>query len=487
MPPLSFPFEVMIQSTPKAILEKLNAALVQNRRSAANDAISALIQQRARLGQQWLSLAQLALHHGEIDLASAAANRLVEDAGGTADALHAHAVILARGGRLTEARAALATLPTPLDPAKLYTLATLALDEGNLEEARALLGEVVAAQPSSGSAWLSFAMAGGTREPAAGDRLLAAGSVVDHSTVADRVAWHYAAGHVYASRGLHDRAFAAYATGATLRRSTVRYDANVDARHAAVAMEGAAEIAARPEDPIPLPFIVTGLPRSGTTLVEQILVSHSAVVGGGESNLLRLIAQDAGGISAAAANRYAAAGGHYAELGDLYRRLLGERFGNNGHIVDKSLNNSRFLGLLTAVMPAVRIIWVRRDPLDCAWSCFRTHFAAGAEWSLDLVSMAKHFQIEDRLHDQWSRILGNIMLTIPYNQLVDDPAAWTAKILDHCGLVDEPGPYEPHLTPRAVTTSSVTQVRRAINRDGLGVAAPYRRHLQPFIKAYEAT
>ena len=99
---------------------------------------------------------------------------------------------------------------------------------------------------------------------------------------------------------------------------------------------------------------------------------------------------------------------------------------------------------------------------------------------------------EDRLGDpidaieRWQQLLGERLLVVPYAELVDDPALWTAKLLSHCGLADEPGVHRPHETQRVVMTASAMQVRRPINREGLGVAAPYRAHLQPFVDAYNA-
>ena len=122
--------------------------------------------------------------------------------------------------------------------------------------------------------------------------------------------------------------------------------------------------------------------------------------------------------------------------------------------------------------------------LDSAWSCFRTFFIHGVAWSYSLTDIAHHFQLEDRLLAFWKARLGDRLLVVPYNALIDEPELWTRRLLAHCGLSEEAGPFAPHKTERVVATASSLQVRRPINRDGLGVAEPYREWLQPFVDAY---
>jgi hypothetical protein len=128
---------------------------------------------------------------------------------------------------------------------------------------------------------------------------------------------------------------------------------------------------------------------------------------------------------------------------------------------------------------------MKRDPLDCAWSCFRTNFVGVAiPWSYDLGDIAAHFRLEDQLLAQWQQILGDRLLVIAYEDLVTDPESWIRRILAHCGLPEEPQVFAPHENKRAVATASMLQVRRPINRDGIGAAEPYRAFLKPFIEAY---
>ena len=180
--------------------------------------------------------------------------------------------------------------------------------------------------------------------------------------------------------------------------------------------------------------------------------------------------------------------GSLAAMAALYLHLLSERFGPQvgmgGRVVDKTIDNSRFLGLIAAMLPDAPLIWMRRDPIDSAWSCFRTFFIHGVAWSYSLTDIAHHFRLEDALLAFWKQRLGDRLLVVPYAELVEAPADWTRRLLAHCGLAEEAAVHAPHRTERVVATASALQVRRPINRDGLGVAAPFRAHLQPFVDAY---
>jgi hypothetical protein len=166
--------------------------------------------------------------------------------------------------------------------------------------------------------------------------------------------------------------------------------------------------------------------------------------------------------------------------------LLHERFPMPGRIVDKTTDTSRKLGIAAAVLPEAPLIWLKRDPLDCAWSCFRTCFMAGIRWSNALDDMAYNFRLEDRLLAQWQRNLGDRLLVVPFEALVTEPELWIRTILAHCGLAEEPQVFAPHENRRAVATASAMQVRQPINRRGIGSAEPYREYLEPFVRAYYA-
>ena len=152
----------------------------------------------------------------------------------------------------------------------------------------------------------------------------------------------------------------------------------------------------------PRPIFVTGLPRSGTTLVEQILASHSAVAGGAELSLFAILGRDIGGLTHRAYQAWRARGGDPQALRDLYHHLAAVRFPAPGRIVDKTLATSRHMGVIATLFPDAPIIWVRRAPHDCAWSAFRNYFLKGVEWSWSLDTIGDFFTQEDRLFAHWT-------------------------------------------------------------------------------------
>lgn len=136
----------------------------------------------------------------------------------------------------------------------------------------------------------------------------------------------------------------------------------------------------------------------------------------------------------------------------------------------KSLGTSRVWGVLASVLPQAPIIWLRRNPLDCAWSCFRTYFSEGIEWSWSLADIATHFQAEEKHYLHWRDVSGERMLTRSYEDLAACPKAQIRRVAGHLGLDLETAMESAHKTRRAVTTSSVAQVRQPVNQASNGVA-----------------
>jgi Flp pilus assembly protein TadD len=437
-----------------------------------------LVALNAPLGQQWQQLAQVALGHGEVALACDIADIHLAHTNGEPLAHCLKAAVLEQAGRLVEARAQMALVPRhiPSPAAHAFGLGTSALHLGLADEARDQLAEAARLDPGNGFAWLSLGMV----SDLAGDevlaqRMLAAAPHADRAAPVPRAAYRYALGNLCHARGDHARAFASFAQGAAIMRAVEPFDRAADARDAAAAVAGhtPASLAAAGRQAGERPnrtLFVTGLPRSGTTLVEQILASHSAVAGGAELSLLPLLAREAGKTDAVG-------------LADLWAHLLGQRVPNAGLVVDKSLNTSRFMGLAAAVAPQAPVIWVQRDPLDCAWSCFRTFFPMSMPWTYDFQDIAWHFRQEAQLLARWQDLLGDRLLVVPYEQLASQPDPWIRRIMDHCGLAPEPQVFTPHQTRRAVTTASASQVRQPINRQGIGSAAPYCAYLQDLAAA----
>jgi hypothetical protein len=473
------------------LLKELQPALQQGDRAKQSEVVRRLVALRAPMGDQWQALANLALQNGELTVAREAIDLFVAARGGTPDAQYRKAALLEQSGALREAYALMCTLPadTPNPAANAYRRGTAALFLGEAEEARRQLDRATRLQPQSGPAWLSLAMAADlAQEPELAERIIAAERDIAAAPPVQRAAYYYAQGKAYAESGEPAQGFAAFARGAREMRSNVAYDRNADRVNAEDSLRGysAARLAAlarRQTEPTRRAIFVTGLPRSGTTLVQQILTSHSAVGDGAETSRLGLLADEVRGHSWPALERYEAAHGP-SRAAKLWQHWLSERFPAPGRVVDKSLDTTRFIGLAAGLLPEAPLIWVTRDPLDRAWSCFRTFFPAGLPWSFDLEEIAFHFRLEDQLLARWQEILGDRLLVIPFESLVGEPETGIRRVLAHCSLPEEPQVFAPHKSDRTVTTASVMQVRRPISRQAVGSAAPYREFLEPFVTAY---
>jgi tetratricopeptide (TPR) repeat protein len=471
-----------------ALLGQLEPALERRDRVRINTIIAELVALRAPMGEQWQRLAQLLQQGGEIDLARQAIDLFVEAQGGSPAAHYHKAALLSQVGAWREAYALLRSLPeTVPDPAtNAYSRGIAARNFGDLDEARLRFERLTHLRPQAGSAWLALAGAVDlAREPAVAERIIAAERGMAGAPPGERAAYGYALGKVHADRGEHERAFAAFERGAQQMKAGMPYDRAADRHDAEQAVLGysadrIAEIARRQDQPTGRSIFVTGLPRSGTTLVQQILTGHSQVGGGAEIERLVVLAHETG-RSYPALSGYVAAHG-VAEPARIWRHWLDQLFPDPGRVIDKTVTTTRFLGLIAALLPEAPLIWLRRDPLDCAWSCYRTHFTV--PWSVDLGGIAFHFRLEDQLLAEWQSILGDRLLVVPYEGLVADPDTWIRRLLAHCGLAEEPGPFAPHENRRVVSTASATQVRRPINREGVGAAEPYRRFLEPFLSGY---
>lgn len=459
-------------------------------RAAINQAAARLLEQRTPLGEQWFSVAHVLVRNGEIALAVEAANRAVEECAGSAKARFHLALVLASVGRQEEAIATMSAIdPNELPPTDSnHLLGTWAMELGDFDRAREAFDRALAASPGHGPSWLSLSALPPADDADLLRRLDGAASAVQAGRSDSQAQWHYAKGTVLDRLGRFEEAFEAFSAGAELVRPARAYDptADLSEAEALIADFGRAKverIARQVTAESHRPILVTGLPRSGTTLVEQILASHSQVAGGGELPFGSILAREIGGNSLARLDSFVSA--HGADrLTRLYLHLGDEQFGEGQRFVDKCLGNNRALGVLASVLPQAPVLWLRRDPLDCAWSCYRTYFSEGIEWSWSLTDIAAHFRAEELLHAHWQDVLGERLLTVSYEALAADPNDHIARILAHCGLPAETATDAAHQTRRAVTTASVAQVRRPVNQSSVGAAHPYREQLAPFAEAY---
>ena len=480
----------MIDDT-QMLARQIGEALQANDRARFVDLVRRLVTARAPMNQGWKSLTQPLLDFGELGLARQSIDLYVAANPGSAEARFEQALIYTRTARADDAYAILGELPrsVPDVAGNAYLRGTIALNLGRMDEAREAVLVAHRQRPTSGQIFQTLSALGSMAAmPDIAEIILAAERPMESAGEGEQAPYLYALGKTLDELGEHDRAFDAFARGAALIAARRPYDAAADAAGAAQAIAGwdratidriGAEVSLPTSDAI----IVTGLPRSGSTLVEQILVSHSAVDDGDELGRFNLIAREVGGVSFDRLQRWL--DGHRAdEATGLYQHLFRERFSGTGRAVDKTLEASRYLGLLAALLPHAPILWMRRDPLDNAWSTFHTYFLAGLPWSWSPPAIAAHFRIEDKLFNHWRDVLGDRLMPVSYEALVCDPLVAIPTVLGHCALDVEPPVFQSHRTERLVTTNSVAQVRQPISSSAIGKAEPYRGHFESFLAPY---
>lgn len=481
-------------TSPKPLtLQAIDALQTGDRREAAR-LIEADLRSGPPSGERWRSTAKLAAHIGEIELAIAAAQRVARTAPLSPERLLYYWGELATYGRTQIALDEIARLPDGAQghPGILHFLGTIAGQRGDFAGAEDCYRRALAVSPMMPQTWFALAMikrfTAGDPDLAAMETHRAAFTAAADPELAAR--FLYGLAKAYYDIGEYDRAFALYDEGAEKRRRVESFDAAALTVQVDRIIETFTPEALRWLTPSTAgesrALFVNGLPRSGTTLVEQILVSHSRVTEGGEVNALQPALIPTGDYTLAGARRYQTrvTAEPWGALADDYHRILGMWFGGDGLIVDKTLTQSRLIGLLLHMLPTAPIIWMRRDPEDTALSSFRSYFTTGVPWSWSFADIGHFYREEDRLFEHWTRNFGDRILTVEYEALVRAPEQEIPRILARCGLAEEPQVYQPHTAKRDVRTASVQQVRAPISADRIGSAGAIKPYMDAFRAAY---
>ena len=476
-----------------------NLLLEMERAAEAVDAYSAALRLDSGHVNARFNLGYALRRMGEPEAAVAEFRRLTErfpdDAG--------HWIGL--GGALLEAarpRDALDVLAralalSPDDPEVLTELGIAHVDAGEFEAARGCYRRVIAARPDDGRGWLNYSK---TRRFAASD-----GTEIEE---AERAAarldaapapgvecgdLHFALGKMHDDLADYDRAFEHFRRGNEILRRHLPHDPGeaqrraeeMEARYDASWFEGLRGAG----DPSPRPVFIVGMPRSGTTLVEQILASHPAVHGAGELIRLpniarRLLARGGGGGGAGArplakADLEAAARDYLAYIGARADAGAAAGAGAALRVTDKLPENYHHLGLIASILPNARIVHVRRDAMDVCVSNYVVRFGQGHAWSFGFESLAGEYHAYERLMRHWRAVLPSPVHEISYERLTASLEAQSRKLVAFCGLDWDPGCLEFHRTERAVHTASGWQVRQRVYRRSVGRWRNYERHLEP--------
>lgn len=362
-------------------------------------------------------------------------------------------------------------------PGMLVLKASGQLEIGAFEEARLTLESSLALTPDNAAAWSTLSEIrpfppGDPAIPFMEDQLARSPQLRGNDA---RTLMHFALGRAYHKSGDVPNAFRHFAAGNALKRARLTYDASADEKFTrdSVLTFTAAAIAMRHGrgDISRAPIFVIGMPRSGTTLIEQILASHPDVYGGGELTLFDQALAECGRDDV-------------AKLGSRYLELVEEVAPGQKRVVDKLPSNFRHVALIHLALPNARIIHCTRDVLDTSFSCFSTNFTGRQDFSYDLTDIARYYRAYFALMQHWRAVLPpGIMLDARYEDVVAHLEASAKAILAFCRLPWNDAVLRYHETPRVIRTASYHQARRPIYASSVGSARPYRPYLQPLIDA----
>ncbi|MBX9883960.1 MAG: sulfotransferase [Novosphingobium sp.] len=356
---------------------------------------------------------------------------------------------------------------------------------GRLDEGVAAYRRALAIQPGLGEVWWSLANLKTVRF--SDDDIAAMQAALADEAIAPEDRWHldFALGKAHEDRRAPEAAFAHYAAGNALRKKRLPYKAaeTTAAVDAMIAL-AAPELFARYQGagcPAPDPIFVLGMPRAGSTLVEQILSSHSQVEGTSElpdiGILARTLEDYPQGLASIEPARLQDLGAQYLERTRVQRHTTRPLF------IDKLPNNWLYVPFIRLILPRATIIDARRHPLSCCFSNFKQHFARGQGFSYSLEDMGTYYRDYVRLMAHLDRVMPGAVHRVIYERMVEDTEAEVRALLSACGLPFEPACLAFYETERAVRTPSSEQVRRPIFREGTEGWKPFEPFLDPLKSA----
>jgi tetratricopeptide (TPR) repeat protein len=352
------------------------------------------------------------------------------------------------------------------------------------------------AAPSLGEVWWSLANLKTVRFAGADIEAMHAALAGAGLSEEDRFHLHFALGKAHEDRSEAEAAFIHYAEGNRLRRAAIDYDPDEISGHVRRSTDlFTADFFAAREGrgcPAPDPIFILGMPRAGSTLIEQILASHPLVEGTMELPDIPALAKRLGARTLKSDRSLypeCLAGldaGALRDLGEDYLETTRvQRKTDRPFFIDKMPNNWAHVGLIRLILPNAKIIDARRHPLACCFSNFKQHFARGQGFAYDLAELGLYYRDYAALMAHFDAVQPGRVHRVDHEALVADPEAEIRNLLDHLGLPFDPACLAFHETERAVRTASSEQVRRPINRDGLDQWRAFEPWLGPLKDALE--
>lgn len=521
-------------------LLEAGAALVENRIAQAEVLLRAHLKQHPTDVAAIRMLAEVAARLGRFGDSEVLLARCLELAPSFTAARHNYATVLNRQGKGAEALAEVerVLVQEPANPNYRNLLAAILGRIGEYGRAIETYEGVLAEYPKHPSAWMSYGHAlksAGRREDsiaayrrsiglkpgfgeswwslanlktfhfeAADVAIMRAQLARTDLAPADGYHFHFALGKALEDQGSWKEAFSHYEAGNRLRRAQIQYNADENASHVlrSKALFSKAFFAERKDfgAAAPDPIFIVGLPRAGSTLLEQILSSHSAVEGTMELPDVIAIARVLGErknrsqeskypdvLATLGAAEFCALGERYVEQTRIQRKTDAPFF------IDKMPNNFAHIGLIHLMLPRAKIIDARRHPLGCCFSAFKQHFARGQAFTYDLTELGRYYRDYVELMAHFDEVLPGRVHRVIYERMIEDTEAEVRRLLEYCGLPFEEACLRFYENERAVRTASSEQVRQPIYREAVdhwrhfeAWLGPLKEALGPVLDAYPA-
>ncbi|HEY2678329.1 MAG TPA: sulfotransferase [Steroidobacteraceae bacterium] len=446
------------------------------------------LQQSAHMPLIRRGLAQAYLDEGELEEAEAAVRHSLLIDGDSSPSWVLLGSVLAHSMRQEEALDAY-TQALNIDPKQFrvelsrgHVLKTL----GRRAAAEAAYRRSLELQPDFGEAYYSFADL--KNYHFSDDELAAMQEVLQRAPSAGKTQAqiHFAIGRAFEQRRQYPEAFRHYASGNSMRRRDAPFDITAfEEKCRRVAATFNAPFLKSREgcgNPDPAPIFVVGLPRSGSTLVEQVLASHSCIEGTMElPHVLRFVRElDNGeGTDAYPESITNLSGQALRGLGERYIKETRLYRSDKPRYIDKMPNNFSHVGLLQLILPKATIIDVRRNPMDTCFSAYKQHFAQGQSFTYDLDDLGRYYRSYIELMDHWDEVLPGTVFHVAYEDLVRNTETVVRQLIAHCGLEFEPSCLRFHETQRSVRTASSEQVRLPMYDSSIGQWRHFEAELRP--------
>jgi len=379
----------------------------------------------------------------------------------------------------------------PNDLASLASKGALLLMLGRLDDARAAVRQMIAREPNNGTNYLKLSelkrFEHDDPEIAAMEKLRAS---IGSRPEEEQINLHFALAKAYRDIGMPAQSFERLVQGNALKRRQIDYVESaaiecIDRISQVFSPELMKDKAGR-GSPSDQPIFIIGMPRSGTTLLEQILGSHPQVSPAGERDIFQktLLTVTSAGTAKNPDFIPKVTADQIGEIGAAYLAQMSALVPGTDRFTDKLTENYLYAGLIHLALPHARIIHARRDPIDTCISCFSINFTAAQPFAYDLGELGRYYRAYERLMDHWRQVLPpRCMLEVRYEDVVDDIEGQARRMIAFCGLEWDQTCLAFHKLERAVQTASAVQVRQPIYRSSIGRWREYGEQLRPLLDA----